>query len=102
MGLTYGYQAVSAIYQSGIQLLGIGLLTGSLSIAMGYFVGKHVLKIESVYLIGGICGGMTSTPGLAAAIDSFESEDVVTGYGATYPFALIFMILYTNLLFMGS
>lgn len=99
VGLNYGFKAVSAIASSGAILLMIGLITGSISILVGFVVGKYVLKIEKTYLIGGICGGMTSTPGLASALDMFDEEKVVTGYGATYPFALIFMVLITNLLF---
>ena len=91
---------MQAISTSGLSLLLVGLTTGVLSVLVGFVIGKYVLKIRGVYLIGGICGGMTSTPGLAAAIDSFEEEKVVAGYGATYPFALIFMIVWTNLLFV--
>ena len=100
VGLNYGYEAFSAVQEFGLQLLLIGLITGVFSIAVGYIIGKHVLKIESVYLVGGICGGMTSTPGLAAAIDEFGSEEVTAGYGATYPFALLLMIVFTKLLFV--
>ncbi|MCH4891004.1 YidE/YbjL duplication [Acidaminobacter sp. JC074] len=101
VGLNYGYSAMVAVKTSGLALLFVGLLTGITSILVGMIVGKYLLKIETVYLVGGICGGMTSTPGLAAAIEKFNEEEVVTGYGATYPFALIFMILFTNLLFIG-
>lgn len=99
VGLKYGASAVETIAASGLQLLLIGVLTGFMSISMGYVIGKFVLKIDGPILIGGICGGMTSTPGLAAAHEVFQSDDVTVGYGATYPFALIGMILFTNLLF---
>lgn len=99
VGLNYGFKAVSAIASSGGILLMMGLITGSMSILIGFLMGKYVLKIENTYLVGGICGGMTSTPGLASALDKFDEEKIVTGYGATYPFVLIFMILITNLLF---
>lgn len=102
VGLNYGYKAVEAVASSGVSLFLIGLTTGLLSVLVGFLVGKYLLKIKGVYLIGGICGGMTSTPGLAAAIESFEEEKVVAGYGATYPFALIFMILWTNILFIAG
>ncbi len=99
VGLTYGFVAVNAVQSAGLQLLIIGIITGSFSVLMGYIVGKYILKMESVILIGGICGGMTSTPGLAAALEAFDSDDVVLGYGATYPFALIGVIIYTNIMF---
>ena len=99
VGLNYGYNALSLIQGSGIQLLIFGLFTGSLSALIGYLVGKHVLKLNIIHLIGAICGGMTSTPGLAASVEAVNSEEVTVGYGATYPFALFFMILFTNILF---
>lgn len=99
VGLKYGYESIHAIQTSGLIILMIGMITGGVSILSGYLLGRYVLKIENVYLVGGICGGMTSTPGLAAALDAFDDENVIAGYGATYPFALIFMIIFTNLLF---
>lgn len=100
VGLNYGYDAFSAISQFGLQLLLIGLFTGITSIVTGYLIGRYILKIDLIYLAGGICGSMTSTPGLAAAIDAFESEEVMTGYGATYPFALLLKILLIKLLYL--
>ena len=53
---------------------------------------------ELILLSGAICGGMTSTPGLGAAIDATGSDEVAAGYGATYPFALLFMVIWTVIL----
>lgn len=43
---------------------------------------------------------MTSTPGLGVAIDATGTDAVAVGYGATYPVALVFMVIYTILLHM--
>ena len=37
-------------------------------------------------IIGGICGGMTSEPDLAVAVEALESVEVAIGHSATYPF----------------
>ncbi|SCG82168.1 hypothetical protein DW1_0557 [Proteiniborus sp. DW1] len=42
---------------------------------------------------------MTSTPGLAASMEVTDSDDVTVYYGAAYPFALLFKIIFTNILF---
>lgn len=98
VGINYGAQMISVGGSAGSELLIVGFITGTLSILVGYIVGRKVLKIERVPLVGGLCGGMTSTPGLASAIESMESDEVTVYYGATYPFALLFMILFTNII----
>jgi putative transport protein len=98
VGLKYGYNAVNTIQIAGMQLLMIGIVTGLLSLSVGYVVGKFILKMDDDILAGAICGGMTSTPGLAAAVEAFKNDNVVVGYGATYPFALIGMIIFINVL----
>jgi len=99
VGLNYGYEAITLIGTTGAALLLIGFTTGVLSILIGYLVGAKLLKLKPLYLIGGLCGGMTSTPGLAAAIEATDSNEVAVAYGATYPFALFFMILFINIIF---
>ena len=99
VGINYGYSALSSIQSVGLILLAIGTFTGLVSILSGYLFGRLVLKMDYELLTGSICGGMTSTPGLAAAIEAFDGEEVVAGYGATYPFALMSMLIWTNILF---
>jgi putative transport protein len=48
-------------------------------------------------LSGAVCGGMTSTPGLGAAIDAVGSDEPASGYGAVYHFALLGMVIFSNL-----
>lgn len=64
----------------------------------GFFVGKYAFRINWVMLSGAICGGMTSTPGLGAAIDAVGSDEPAAGYGAVYPFALLGMVLFSIIL----
>lgn len=97
IGLRYGHRAVQSLLGDGLILFPIAIAVALLAIAVGYSFGKYVLKIETPLLAGGICGAMTSTPGLAATLEAFEDSRVVTGYGATYPFGLIFTILLIKL-----
>ena len=98
VGLNYGYKALNALLGSGITLSLLSLIIGLISILAGFIVGRYVFKLDWIILVGAICGGMTSTPGLGAAIDALKSDDPATGYGATYPFALVGMILFTIIL----
>lgn len=99
VGLNFGQTAAEAIQSLGMLLLVVGFLTGSVSIIVGYIFGKYILKMSDPVLVGGICGSMTSTPGLGAAMEAFDDEEVVIGYGAAYPFALLTVIIFSNFLF---
>ena len=43
--------------------------------------------------MGSITGGMTSTPALGTLIGVAKTEDVAAAYAATYPIALIAVVL---------
>jgi putative transport protein len=64
----------------------------------GFLIGRYVFKLNWILLAGGMCGAMTSTPGLGAAIDATGDDNVAVGYGAAYPFALFAMVVFTIIL----
>ncbi len=99
VGLRYGYRVFDAILSGGAYLAFVSLVVGSAAILAGYAVGRYLFKLNWIMLSGAICGGMTSTPGLGAAIDALGSDDPAAGYGAVYPFALLGMVIFTILLF---
>lgn len=98
VGLRYGFKVFDALAGSGVTLAIVGLVVGLVAMLVGFFIGKYVFKINWIMLSGAICGGMTSTPGLGAAVDAIGTDDPAAGYGATYPFALIGMVLFTIIL----
>jgi putative transport protein len=98
VGLRYGFKVFDALASSGAVLALVGLVVGLVAMLVGFFIGRYVFKINWIMLSGAICGGMTSTPGLGAAVDAIGSDDPAAGYGATYPFALIGMVLFTIIL----
>ena len=56
-------------------------------------VGLFVFKINILDLLGTITGGMTSTPGLAAAASMTDSNIPSVAYATVYPIAMVFLIL---------
>lgn len=98
VGLLSGPGVVEVFVESGWMLVLVGIGTAMVSLAVGYFLGRIVWKMNWVLLAGAICGAMTSTPGLGAAIDATKSEECAAGYGATYPVALFCMVLFTMLM----
>ncbi|SHO54913.1 hypothetical protein [Vibrio quintilis] len=96
IGLTYGNKVIAALFSStGLYIAMLSVAVAFICMVVGFVVGKYVFKINWVMLSGAICGGMTSTPGLGAAIEAVESEEAGAGYAATYPFALVCMVLFT-------
>jgi putative transport protein len=98
VGLRYGFAVVDALAGPGAYLGLVSLVVGVVAMMVGYLIGRYVFKINWVMLSGAICGGMTSTPGLGAAVEAAGSDDPAAGYGATYPFALLGMVIFTIIL----
>ncbi len=98
VGLRYGFKVFDTIASGGISMAIVSLVVGTVAMMIGFFIGRYVFKINWIMLSGAICGGMTSTPGLGAAIDAVGSDDPAAGYGATYPFALLGMVIFTIIL----
>ncbi len=60
---------------------------------IGYIFARYVLKINILNILGSITGGMTSTPALGTLIHVAGTEDVAAAYAATYPIALVAVVL---------
>jgi len=60
---------------------------------IGFIFAKYVLKINVLNTLGSITGGMTSTPALGTLIHVAGTEDVAAAYAATYPIALVAVVL---------
>ena len=65
---------------------------------IGYLFAKYVLKLSLLNNLGSLTGGMTSTPALGTLIGVAGTEDVASAYAATYPIALIAVVLVSQLL----
>lgn len=55
---------------------------------------KYAFDIDTPSVVGLIAGALTSTPGLAVAIDSTNSPLASIAYGIAYPFGVIGVILF--------
>ena len=98
IGLRYGFYAFTALSGTGIYLVITSLVVGLIAIIVGYLVGRYIFRLNWIMLAGALCGGMTSTPGLGAAIEAVGSDEPAAGYGAIYPFALLGMVIFSIIL----
>ena len=70
-----------------------GIIMTIVPLIIGYLFAKYVLKLSLLNNLGSITGGMTSTPALGTLIGTAGTEDVAAAYAATYPIALIAVVL---------
>ena len=75
-----------------------GIVMTIVPMILGYIVAKYGLKLSLLNNLGSITGGMTSTPALGTLINVAKTDDVASAYAATYPVALIAVVLISQLL----
>ena len=75
-----------------------GIIMTLVPLIIGYLFAKYVLKLSLLNNLGSITGGMTSTPALGTLIGVSGTEDVAAAYAATYPIALIAVVLVSQFL----
>lgn len=96
IGMQAGPGFFDSFRQHGRQLI----LTGSLLVvitAITAYSLTMIFDIDSSLAVGIFNGALTSTPGLAAAIDATGSSDAAVGYGLAYPVGVIAVILFVQL-----
>ena len=97
IGIQAGPSFFESFKQNGRQLAMLASIliisAGAISFCVYYFGG-----IDKNLVIGLLNGSLTSTPGLAAAIDATGSSLASIGYGIGYPFGVIGVILFVSLL----
>lgn len=70
-----------------------GALMTTVPMIFGFIIAKYVMKLPLFNNLGGITGGMTSTPALGTLINVAKTDDVASAYAAAYPIALIAVVL---------
>ena len=75
-----------------------GVIMTIVPMIIGFLFAKYVLKLSLLNNLGSITGGMTSTPALGTLINTAGTEEVAAAYAATYPIALIAVVLISQFL----
>ena len=70
-----------------------GVIMTLVPMIVGFFIAKYIIKLPLFNNLGGITGGMTSTPALGTLINVAKTDDVASAYAAAYPIALISIVL---------
>ena len=77
-----------------------GVIMTVLPMVAGFFFAKYVLQLCLLNNLGSLTGGMTSTPALGTLINVAETDDVASAYAATYPVALIAVVLVSQFIIL--
>lgn len=77
-----------------------GIVLTTVPMIVGFLLAKYVFKLSVFNNLGSITGGMTSTPALGALISTAGTDDVSSAYAATYPLALVSVVLAAKLIIM--
>jgi putative transport protein len=97
-GVDGGREFVTTLSEYGPLLFLWGALMTIVPLILGYIVARYVLKLSVLNNLGSLTGGMTSTPALGALIGVAGTSDVASAYAATYPIALIAVVLASQFL----
>lgn len=97
-GIRGGVSMVETLHEYGPMLFALGMCVSIVPLLIAWPLARKLFKLDPLQALGGICGGMTSTPALGAITAKTESQVPVVSYVSAYPVALIVMILVAKVL----
>ncbi|MBY0235469.1 MAG: hypothetical protein K2W93_10845, partial [Burkholderiaceae bacterium] len=89
IGLKAGPVFVDAVRAIGLQVFLGGMVVTLTPMFVGLLVGRYVLGLNPLLLLGALAGAQTMTAGLAAIQERSESPVAVIGYSSTVAFGHI-------------
>jgi len=98
VGTNAGEHLVETISQGGLLYLLTGAAITIIPMFLAIVIGRYVFKINFLVLIGALTGAMTSTPALSAVEPLTECNAPKISYATVYPFALVLIILCSQLM----
>ena len=98
VGTEAGATIVETFQQYGIELFAVGAIITLVPMLLVILIARLVFKMNMLTLLGGIAGGMTSTPGLAAITPITQSNAPQIAYATAYPIAMVLLVLMIKLL----
>jgi len=97
-GIVGGGSLAVTIQEYGAIVFAIGAAITIGPVMIAYPVARKILGLSQAQALGGICGGMTSTPALGALTSASSSQQPIVSYATAYPVSLITMTVMAKLL----
>ena len=98
VGTSAGQHIVATFQQHGITLFLVGGAITLIPMVIATLIAHFVFKMNILYLLGALTGGMTSTPGLAACDSMTKTNMPTIAYATVYPIALVLLIVIIQIL----
>ncbi len=97
VGLQAGPRFFKTFRDRGVMFAQIGLIV-ILTAATLAWAAARWLDLPPPLAMGVFAGALTSTPGLAAAVDTLNDTSVSVGYGIAYPFGVVGVVLFVQII----
>ncbi|MBN2069804.1 MAG: hypothetical protein JW739_09235 [Opitutales bacterium] len=97
-GIKGGRSILETIQAYGLEIFLMGACCTILPLIVSFSIARYLLKLNILETLGGICGGMTSTPALGALTAKTDSQFPVISYATAYPVAMILMTVFAKLI----
>jgi len=91
VGLKAGPLFITAVKDYGLVLLLGGIVVTLTPLIAGLLVGRYILRVNPVLLLGGIAGAQTMIAGVAAVQEKADSSVATLGYSYTVAFGHILL-----------
>ncbi|MDO9584021.1 MAG: TrkA C-terminal domain-containing protein [Desulfomicrobium sp.] len=100
VGTAAGGTLVPTLQEYGLPLFLGGAIMTLVPMLTGVLLCFKALRISFLRMLGVVTGGMTSTPGLAAAAALSDTSYAATSYATVYPVALVGMIVASKIIML--
>lgn len=97
-GTEAGQGFLEVLQAQGVRLFFLGAIMTLVPMVVVFLLAKMVMKLPTMNALGSLCGGMTSTPALGTLIAVAGSDAVAAAYAATYPVALVMVVLLSQMI----
>ncbi|MDZ7605853.1 MAG: hypothetical protein U5K79_09780 [Cyclobacteriaceae bacterium] len=98
VGTDAGGNLVETLQSGGLKFLLTGVVITIVPMVVAMFAGVYLYKINFLVMLGALTGAMTSTPALSAVEPMSDSNGPKIAYAAVYPFALVLVIICSQIL----
>jgi putative transport protein len=93
VGLNAGAEIVDTLITAGPKIVLAGVVVTTIPVAVGWLVGRKVLRLNPALLLGGIAGAMTSGACLKVVTEAAKSPAPALGYTGAYAFANVLLTI---------